>query len=134
MNGNTGITRLLLVRQDMDPNSKDLTGRTSLSLAAEEGHSEVVQLLLARHGINIDSKDAYGQTPLWLAARHGHAKTVECLLAFRNIDVNVIPMHSYIPPLWAAACRYLDHENDILAQGSFIHPGCSRSGCHSITK
>ena len=46
--------------------SKDMNGKTPLSLAATEGHPQVVESLLSK-GAKIDSKDRNGNTPLSLA-------------------------------------------------------------------
>ena len=47
--GHEGIVRLLLGRNDVDPNSSCKSGRTPLTLATENGHDRVVELLQARH-------------------------------------------------------------------------------------
>ncbi|KAN0083840.1 hypothetical protein V8E54_002928 [Elaphomyces granulatus] len=52
-----------------DLESKDGSGRTPLSLAAEKGH-EVVKLLF-KTGADLESKDNCGWTPLWWAAATG---------------------------------------------------------------
>ena len=72
-----------------DVDSKDDDGRTPLSWAAENGHSEVVKLLLEKEGIDLDSKDIeYGQTPLSWAAENGHSEVVKLLLEKEGIDLD----------------------------------------------
>lgn len=59
------VAQLLLERDDVEVNSKDIHGRTPLFWAAKLEREVVVQLLLQRDD---DSKDSYGQAPLLLAA------------------------------------------------------------------
>ena len=56
--------KLLLEREDVNPDSPDNRGKTPLSLAAENGHDGVVKLLLEREDVSPDRPDNYGQTPL----------------------------------------------------------------------
>jgi ankyrin repeat protein len=50
--------------------SKDNDGRTSLSLAAENGDYEVLKLLLAKDGgVDPDSRDKRDRTPLSWAVK-----------------------------------------------------------------
>ncbi|KAH0536545.1 hypothetical protein FGG08_006595 [Glutinoglossum americanum] len=55
--GLVGIAELLLACEDVDADSKDKSGQTPLSWAAENGHGDMVRLLLARIGVDADSKD-----------------------------------------------------------------------------
>lgn len=55
--------------------SKDGSGRTPLSHAAEGGHEAIVNLLLATEGVDMNSKDNNGRTPLSFAAKSGHDTT-----------------------------------------------------------
>jgi len=48
-NGHEGIVKLLLEREDFNPNSSDKFGQTPLTLAAKNRHDPVVKLLHARH-------------------------------------------------------------------------------------
>lgn len=55
-------------------------GRTSLSVAAEEGHDEVIQLLI-KAGASVTLADKSGRTPVFYAARFGRlqAETIKAL-------------------------------------------------------
>jgi ankyrin repeat protein len=44
-NGHEAMVRLLLTRDGVDPDSKDVYGQTPLSWAATNGHEAVVKLL-----------------------------------------------------------------------------------------
>src|SRR5947199_3234073 len=75
------VSKLLLAKDGVGPDSKDEYGRTPLSWAARNGHEAVVKLLLAKDGVEPDSKDTeYGRTPLSWAARNGHEAVVKLLL------------------------------------------------------
>lgn len=68
-----------LLKNGFDPNSKDSSGQTPLSWAAENGHEAIIKLLL-KNGAELDSKDKYDQTPLLWATRNGHEAVVRLLL------------------------------------------------------
>jgi len=59
----------------LDASQKD-TGRTSLSLAVEEGHNGVINLLLEA-GASVSVADRFGRTPLYYAARYGRVGSKE---------------------------------------------------------
>jgi ankyrin repeat protein len=82
--GNDIAVRMLLSRDDIDANSKDIGGVTPLMEAAENGHEAVVQSLLRRSEVN--SKDNRGRTALWYAAQNGHTGVVGLLLGRHDVD------------------------------------------------
>jgi len=57
-NGYKAVVKLLLIRDDINPNSKDKFGAMPLLLAAEYRSEVVVELLLARDNVNLDPKSA----------------------------------------------------------------------------
>ncbi|KAK8925489.1 Ankyrin repeat domain-containing protein 50 [Metarhizium anisopliae] len=79
-----------LVKDNMDPNSRDTENQTPLSYAAQNGHVAVVQLLLD-HGADASLNYEFGSTsPLFFAASRGHLAIVKLLLdngADANKDV-----------------------------------------------
>ena len=85
-NGHEEVVKLLLGRDDIDPNKPDEEGQTPLMLAALNGHEEVVRLLLGRDDIDPNQRDNYGQTSLFLAAYKGREEVVEILLGWGDID------------------------------------------------
>ena len=60
--------KLLVKRDDIEADSKNMDGRTPLSWAAQNRHEAVVKLLVERDDVEANSKDKYGQTPLSRAA------------------------------------------------------------------
>jgi ankyrin repeat protein len=69
-----------LLENGHDLNSKDSSGWTPLSYAAEKGQGAVVKLLLEK-GAELETKDNnYGRTPLSWAAWDGHKAVVKLLL------------------------------------------------------
>ena len=62
--GNEGVVRLLLTRDDINPDKPDNDGRTPLWAASYHGDEGVVKLLLARDNINPSKPNNYDQTPL----------------------------------------------------------------------
>jgi len=97
-----GIAKLLLGRKKVNPNSRDTFGNTPLLYAAEGGHEGIVKLLLDRREVNPDSRDNNGQTPLWRAAAGGHEGIVKLLLDRK--EVNPDSRNNFgRTPLWRAA-------------------------------
>ena len=82
------MVKLLLERNEVEVNLKDIFGKTALSLAAEGGHTEVVKLLLEQNEIEVNLKDNYAQTALSLAAQRGHPEAVKLLLERNAIEVD----------------------------------------------
>jgi uncharacterized protein len=74
-------------RQISNIEAADEDRRTSLSWAAENGHTEIVQILLNANA-NIEAASSFwGQTALSLAAENGHTEVVQLLLnAKANIE------------------------------------------------
>ena len=63
-NGHVATVEVLLAKDGVDPDSKDLYGRTPLLCAANYGHAAVVEVLLAKDGVDPNSKDVDGWTPV----------------------------------------------------------------------
>ncbi|RPA99103.1 ankyrin, partial [Choiromyces venosus 120613-1] len=82
-NGHEGVVKLLLGREDVDPNRQDRWGRTALSLAADKGYGGVVKLLLGRESVDPNRPDNSNQTPLSWAVQRGHKEVVK-MLQVRN--------------------------------------------------
>jgi len=83
-----GFVKLLLEREDVDPNLPDSNGRTVLSFAAEWGREVLVRLLLERGNVDPNSSDNNGRTPLSFAAQRGQEGVVKLLLERGDIDPN----------------------------------------------
>jgi ankyrin repeat protein len=73
------VVKILIGRDDVNPDKADHKGQTPLCCAAHNGHEEVVKMLLAQDGVNPNKPDKYGSTPLWLAAMYHHAGVVALL-------------------------------------------------------
>jgi len=63
-NGYKAVVKLLLARDNIDPNSKDKFGAILLLLAAEYRSKAVVELLLIWNNVNLDPKSAFRDIPL----------------------------------------------------------------------
>lgn len=57
----------LILAQGGDPNSRNSSGDSALTLAASKGKSLIVELLLKK-GADVNVRDSSGRTPLWYAA------------------------------------------------------------------
>ena len=59
--------KILLGREEVNPDKPDNKGRTPLSFAAKWGREGVVKILLGREEVNPDKPDNNGRTPLSIA-------------------------------------------------------------------
>ena len=93
-NNHAGVVRLLLSREDIQPDLPNSEGRTPLFLACNSGNEEVVGILLEQ-GVAIDlnrREPWHAFSPLTAAAFHSHEGVVKLLLTRNDIDPNI---HSY---------------------------------------
>jgi ankyrin repeat protein len=96
------VTADSLLKNGAEADSKDSSGRTPLSWAAENGHEAVVKLLLGEEGVEVDSKDRSGQIPLSWAAGNGHEAVVKLLLEKEGVEVDSKGRYCRTPLSWAA--------------------------------
>ena len=82
--------------------SKDVSGSTPLSYAAQKGHETIAKLLLKTGQVQVDSKDTSGQTPLSWAARGGHEAVAKLLLETGQVQVDSKDTSGQTPLSWAA--------------------------------
>jgi len=91
-NRHTDVIRLLLSREDLQPDLPDSEGRTPLFLACDSGYEEAVGLLLER-GDAVDPNVRApwrAFSPLTTAAFHSYEGVVKLLLTHSNIDPNLL--------------------------------------------
>ena len=86
--GHEAVVKILLERDDANPNTADKRGR-SLFIAAHEGHEGVVKLLLERKDVNPNAAGEYGQTPLFIAAHKGHEGVMKMLLERGDVNPSI---------------------------------------------
>lgn len=75
----SGLARLL--RQGVDPNSRDPKGLPALSVAIKRESPKAFELLLAHPTIDVDARNAAGETPLMLTAIAGDLEASQQLVA-----------------------------------------------------
>ncbi|KAG5826947.1 hypothetical protein H9Q74_002968 [Fusarium xylarioides] len=120
------LTALLTDGCDIDIDTRDYDGCTSLALAAQNGHAAVVERLL-EHNANPNFSDLDQVTPLWKAAQHGHSSIVQLLLASKKlIDVNPRPAYSHKyeldTPLSIALKERHQETAELLSRADGINP------------
>ena len=71
---NFEVVQLLFAQGDVEADSTDQSGRSSLSYAAGGGNSKIVQLLLAREDVEADQS---GRSPLSYAAEGANFEVVQ---------------------------------------------------------
>jgi len=87
-NGDEEVVKILLGREEVNPDKPDIEGLTPLSLASWNGHEQVVGILLGREEVNPDKPGNYGRTPLSYAASDGHDGVVKMLLGRNGVNPN----------------------------------------------
>jgi len=85
-NGHEEVVKILLGREEVNPDKPDNSGKTPLSYAAQSGHEGVVKILLEREEVNPDKLNYSGETPLSYAARNGHEGVVKILLGREEVN------------------------------------------------
>jgi len=90
-----------------DIDAKDRQGRTPLSLAAGNGHTDVARILIDLKPSMIKSRDLEGRTPLSFAAGNGHDETVSELLK-HNGTPDLPCLKGRTPLSWAAGNGHIN--------------------------
>ncbi|KAF5639783.1 ankyrin repeat [Fusarium tjaetaba] len=105
--GQEEVVKILLSRDDVDPNSEDkMSNMTSLCRAAKRGNTAIVKMLLAKQGISADHKGLLKRTLLSFAAQEGHLAVVRLLLSRLDVDPNSTDAMRRTPLSLAAGNRY----------------------------
>lgn len=78
--------RVLLERNEVNPDKADKDSQTPLLRAAENGHEGIVRMLLKRNDVNPDKSDKRNKTPLSLAAQNEHEGIVKILQERKDLN------------------------------------------------
>ena len=101
-NGHEGAVKVLLGRDNINPNKPDNNDQTPLHHAAKRGHEGVVKILLGRGDVNHNKPDQLGRTPLYCAAENGSEVVVKMLLGRDEVDPDKPDMFNRTPLSCAA--------------------------------
>ncbi|QRD87548.1 ankyrin [Aspergillus flavus] len=80
--GHIEVVKLLL-KHGADFTNRDITGTTSLHVAAYDGHVKVVEIFLQASSTHVDALNRLNRTPLFQAAARGHLCVVNTLLSHK---------------------------------------------------
>ena len=117
--GRCPVVKLLIERDDVAIDSKDIRKRTPLHWAALNGHKEAVRLLL-RAGARVDSRSNREHTPLHSAAQNGHVGVVKLLLEAKS-DINALSDTETTPLYRAARVGHVETIKVLLAAGADVN-------------
>jgi len=120
-NGHEGVVKILLGREEVNPNKPDNGGRTPLFFAAQNGREGVVKILLGRGDVNPDMADRFGQTPISYAAEYGHEGVVKILLERKEVNPDTLDTWGQTP-LWYAVKNEYDGVVKILLEREEVNP------------
>jgi len=115
--GHEEVVKMLLGRDDINPDKPDRHGQTPLWCAAKNGHEGVVKMLLGRGDVNPDKPDNRGRTPLYCAAWNGRGGVVKMLLGRDNVNPNKQGRYGPTPLCGAAIGGHERVVNILLGQG-----------------
>ncbi len=99
-----------LLRQGLDPHTRNDKGQTGLILALQLGSLRAFAALLALPTLNVEVRNAHGESPLMMAALKGHLQAARTLIE-RGADVNKTGW----TPLHYAASSNQPGQEDIVA-------------------
>ena len=100
--GHEGVVKILLRRDDVNPDNSGRDMHTPLSSAASYGHEGVVKILLRRDDVNPERPGFLKQTPLCLASGNGHEGVVKILLGRDDVSPEKPDDHGQTPLCFAA--------------------------------
>ena len=101
-NGHEGALKILLERQEINPDKPDNDDRTPLSHAAKNGHERVIKILLGWEEVNPDKPDKFDRTPLSYAAESGHEGVMKMLLKRGRVNPDKLDTFGRTPLSYAA--------------------------------
>jgi len=127
--GREGVVKVLLEREDVNPDQEDTYYcRTPLSLAAERGREGLVKILLEREDVNPNQADTkYGRTPLAWAAVTGKVAVVKILLERQDAHTTTLDKNNQTPLLLALSEGH-DEISEMLRGDASPHTAGSGQG------
>ena len=121
--GHEEVVKMLLEREDINPDQPDIDGgRTALSWAAENGHEGIVKMLLEREDVNPDRDIRFGKAPLSWAAWNGHEGVVKIFLQREGVNPNQEDACFGSTPLSWAATRGHEGVVKMLLEREEVNP------------
>jgi ankyrin repeat protein len=109
----------LLSKHEINFNLVGRFKRTSLHLAAREGHAKVVELLLGLDGADVNCMDTFNRTPLHWATKRGKIEVIRVLLRHPGIKTRCQDKGGQTAlraaafyRRWDVAKMLLEHEED----------------------
>jgi len=130
LNGHKEVVKILLGRDEINPDQRGMYSRTPLWCAAFYGHEGVVEMLLGREDVIPDTPDGSNRTPLSCAAENGHGEVVKLLLGRKDVNPDKRGIYGRTP-LWSAA--FYGHEEvvKILLERGDVSPDKSDINCRT---
>ena len=124
MRGHEGVVKMLLEREDVDPDlANQEWNQTPLEWAAQQGHEGVVKVFLEREVVNPNQENSvYGPTALYMAAGYGQEGVVKMILEREDVDPNQVPTRHFGTPLLVAAMTRREGVVKILLEREDVNP------------
>ncbi|KAG0638993.1 hypothetical protein HOY80DRAFT_1022832 [Tuber brumale] len=94
--GNREVVKMLLMREEVNPDSSDDCSQTPLSFVARDGHEGVVRIQLMPQDVDPDKPNTDGQTPLSFAPTPGPQKVVALLQFHQAVTPSARPRKHHL--------------------------------------
>ena len=100
--------KILVMRDDIEVNTKDKTGCSPLSYATENQHEAVVKILVAgtTSRWTLDTKDSDGHSLLLHAVEEGHEAVVKLLVTRDDVKVDSKDKAGHLPLSSECMCSF----------------------------
>jgi len=121
-NGHEKVVKILVGREEVNPDLTGDGGRTPLSHAAVSGNEGVVKQLLEQEEVNLDVTDNGGRTPLSYAAGYGYSGAVKPLLKQEEVNPDLADGAGRTPLSYASESGS-DEVVKLLLEREEVNPG-----------
>lgn len=107
----------ILLRQDIEPESRTVDRQSPVNIGAQMGHFGVVEMLIADERVNVNFRGKGGRTAISLAAGNGHLELVNVLLGHNAIEVDMADFSQWTALFWAVGGNFSAIVHLLVADG-----------------
>jgi len=116
-NGHERIVKILLGRDDVNPDRPNCFSLTPLLCATRNGHEGVVKMLFGRDDVDPNKQDKNSETPLWRSAQNGDEGMMKILLGRGDVNPDKPDVYGQTPLLCAVRNGHEEVVKILLGRG-----------------